>query len=195
MFGKYREEHPGTTYSVSSFRTHCSSDLGLTFRYTKEQDDFLRENYPHLGAKETQKRFLEVFGINRGIQGLRTRCTVLGLHETPERKTHWRAENGRRRALPVGSTHISEGGVKFVKTKNGWKRESKAVYGDIPKDHYVVHLDGDKDNNEKQNLAAVSRQTSAKMTAYRFWNDNPVITKTAIMCCELENLIQKGEVK
>lgn len=190
MYKDYCECHPGTKYPVSTFRTHCSTDLGLTFRYTKEQEDWLRNNYPHLGARETQKRFLETFGIKRGLCGIRTKCNDLGLIETEERKKAWRAENGKRKAVPVGSKHISEGGVPFVKTENGWQRCSYVNAGNVPKNHQVVHLDGDKQNNDKDNLAVISKQDGAKMTAYKFWSVDRNITKAGIMCCQLETILE-----
>ena len=189
MYKDYCECHPETKYPVSTFRTHCSTDLGLTFRYTKEQDDWLRDNYPHLGARETQKRFLEKFGIKRGLCGIRTRCRDLGLTETPERKAEWRAENGKKHSVAIGSTHISEGGVQFIKTESGWRRMSHEIMGAVDKNSNIVHLDGNKLNNVRDNLMAISKQDSAKMAAYKFWSDNPVVTKTGILCCQLESAL------
>lgn len=55
----------------------------------------------------------------------------------------------------------------------------------------IVHIDGNKNNNDPDNLFIASRSTLGRMLKNQFWSDNPTITKTGLICCELEELLNK----
>ncbi|MBR3243035.1 MAG: HNH endonuclease [Parasporobacterium sp.] len=189
MYEEYKVTHK-SSYPVSSFRSHCSQDLGLKRRYTPEQDKWLAENYPHMGAEKAHKAFEETFGIKKGLQGFKTHCNDLGLHVTDKRWREACQNNGHHEGMPIGAIRKRSRGVVFTKTEDGWKPLCHTLVGDIPKGHFVVHLDKDTTNNEKENLAVISRKVGARMTVNKFWSDNAELTKTGVLCCELEEALE-----
>ena len=78
----------------------------------------------------------------------------------------------------------------FKKTEDGWKPLCQTLVGNIPKGHFVVHLDKDPTNNDEDNIAVISRKTGARMTVNKFWSDNKELTRTGILCCELEGMLK-----
>lgn len=65
------------------------------------------------------------------------------------------------------------------------------MYGDKPDGYILVHLDNDVTNNSVNNIRAISRSVNARMTANKFWSEDPDITKSGILCCELEELLKE----
>lgn len=190
MYAEYKTTHE-SSYPVSSFRSHCSQDLGLKRRYTAEQDKWLVENYPDMGAKEAHRAFEERFGIRKGLQGFKTHCNDLGLHVTEKRWKEACLDNGHHEGMPIGAVRKRSRGVVFTKTEDGWKPLCQTVVGEIPKTHFVVHLDNDPDNNDESNLAVISRKTGARMSVNKFWSEDPELTKAGILCCELEGRLKE----
>lgn len=187
LCNSYNDVHD-TSIGYHTFKSHCYR-LGLNFHYTNEEVEWLKNNYPSLGRDETARLFRKNFKNNRTTGAIFVKCKTLGLKVTEERRRE-RAKQNTKRVTPVGAYVTREHGEKYIKTAHGFKRVKELVYGDVPKGMSLVYLDGNKDNITKENLCPVSRKTLAKMTINNFWSDNGVITKTGIMCCELEELIE-----
>lgn len=159
-------------------------------RWTAEEDNWLIANHPHLGHELGYPAFCEVFGERHPLSSYRTRTKELHLHVTPER---WRSackNNGNRDNVPVGTLKVRGRGQVWVKVADGtagWMPLAQAIMRPRPGE-IVVHLDGDKENNDPDNLMAVSRSVLARMSRQHFWSEDPNITKTGILCCELELL-------
>lgn len=64
-------------HTIASKRLHVCSDARK--KYTKEQDEWLRDNY-HLDEsnKETERKFEEKFGIRKSAKSLLKRCKKMG---------------------------------------------------------------------------------------------------------------------
>lgn len=78
----------------------------------------------------------------------------------------------------------------MIKTENGWMRLGQML--NVPKGCYAVHLDNDITNNNPDNIVIISKATSMRMTINSFWSDDKELTKTGIICCELEQLLNKS---
>ena len=192
MCDEYNKVH-GTDIKYNTFKAHCNIALMLNYHYTYEQDRWLRENYPHLGKVKCTERFNERFGENRTVAAIKKHCLQMGLKVTEER-TKARAYENTGRLHDVGTIVKKTHGEPYIKVEDGtWKRLKDVAYGEKPNGHVIVHLDGDVDNYSKENLVAIPRTISAKMTVNGFWSEEPTITKTGIMCLELEEALKGNE--
>lgn len=160
----------------------------MKHRWTPEEDEWMRRYYPDHGIRPTLEEYIKVYGHRVTKRAIEARAQYLGIRLTERRYREKQLENGRnfcqkeRRA--IGWVNPDTG---YIKTKDGWKRLGAVLQ--VPKGHYAVHLDGDKTNNQKDNIMIVSQKVSMKMTAYRMWSENREITKTGVICCELEEAI------
>ena len=189
----YNAEH-STNIGYNTFKAHCNRELSVNHMYSDEQEDWLREHYPILGRYATTEAFNERFCENKTVNAIKVHCIQMGLKVSDERRKKKAVENTGR-CHCIGESTIGSHGEKYVKTPDGWKREKELVYGPVPKGMNIVHLDGDVTNNNRENLVAIDRQSMAMMTANRFWSEHPEITRTGIMCCELEMQIKKSSAK
>ena len=118
------------------------------------------------------------------------------------------------KALNVGDERIRKSGsqgkpIWFVKVSNelcGGERRHRAPYqwkkkhilvwenehGPIPKGYKVTFLNQDTLDCKSSNLYLISDAANMMMTKYNWFSTNPTLTKTAIMCCELELLLKGG---
>lgn len=160
-------------------------------KYTTEEDAFLISKYPTLGSVKTHKLFCQKYG-SVTYSALQKRCTcVLHLRVNDIRKEELRRASSERQrkkptrpSVPIGYVSKKSG---MVKTENGWTRLGKML--NVPKGYYAIHLDNDISNNSNDNIAIVSMGVSMRMTKNNFWSQSKEITKTGILCCELEGML------
>lgn len=72
---------------------------------------------------------------------------------------------------------------KRRKSKRRWVWEQ--LYGEIPKDHCIVCLDGDPMNCDPSNLYCMPKRYSTMLTQNNWWFKSPELILTAIKWCEL----------
>lgn len=187
---EYNKAH-GTNIGYNTFKRHCNGFLFLDYHYTNEQEEWLIENYPKYGRKKTAELFEKKFGEKRSPQAIKTRCgRFLGLTVTEERMREVYTENGLANAYEIGRVSKQDRDM-WIKTEDGWVKLKKVVYGDVPDGYVIVHLDGDRTNCEKENLYAIPRSITGKMSGYKFWSENRDITKTGILVCQLEDALNR----
>lgn len=185
----YNEVH-GTDIKYNTFKSHCNRECSLNYHYTDEQKQWLINNYPHLGRVKCAKEFNRIFSDSRTPQAIKVECKKLGLYVTDSRKKERAIENTGR-YHENGTVVSGSNGESYIKTENGWKRVKDLVYGDKPDGYILVHLDNDVTNNSVNNIRAISRSVNARMTANKFWSEDPDITKSGILCCELEEFLKE----
>lgn len=189
---EYNKAH-GTYVNYNTFRSHCNiiglNRIDINFRYSDEQIEWLKENYPILGRVKTTKAFNEKFKDNKTSRAIGRKCILMGLRVTEGRKKERAIENTGR-YHEVGTVSIGANGDPYVKKESGWIPVKYIVAGK-QKEKILVHLDGDKSNNSLKNLTFITRKVSARMLENRFWSKNPEITRTGIICCELEQALKE----
>lgn len=158
-------------------------------RWTEEENDFLREYYPGHGVDATLQELNKRFDRQLVRQSLCNRVSLLGLKVTSavrkkQLEATWKA-NGKT-PVEVGYINTDTG---MIKTEKGWMRLG-AMLG-VPKGYYAVHLDGDLSNNTPENIQIIPMKMSMEMTRNKFWSEEPIITKTGIMCLTLEDAIKE----
>ena len=191
MYEDYKAEHPDCDRPLKYFQHKCN-ELGLTHRYKSEHDEWIREHYPDLGGRETFKQFCEHFGITKGYEGFKSHVKELGLRVTEERQREADANNGRHDNLPIGTvrSRCRQDFIKVGDGMEGWIPLSHYIAGAPNKGYMVVHLDRDIRNNAPDNLVTIHRRVSSSMAGFDMWSENPTINKTAIMTCELKEVME-----
>lgn len=198
MHLEYLRTHPNHQINIKNFRQHLNKRLRLTHRYTAEMDAWLLENYPHLGARESYKQLCEKFNVTKGYQGFLSHLQEIGAYVTEKRWRESCKNNGHRENVPVGTICLRGRGENYIKVgkgSDGWMRLSHYRIGKPEKGKYVIHLDGNKANDEIDNLKIINQTVMGLMTGNNFWSEDPVLNKTAVLCCELEDLVQKEREK
>lgn len=69
-----------------------------------------------------------------------------------------------------------------------WER----LHGEIPKDHCIINLDGNKMNCDPSNLYCMPIKFRPILAKNKWWTGNPELTLTAIKWCELHYAIKEG---
>ena len=186
----------GTEIKYNTFKSHCNRELQLNFHYSKEEDEWLFENYPKLGRRKCAEAFNEKFCTNRTAQGIKNHCQWLGMRVTEERKKQMAIENSGN-FHEVGTVVARVRGELFIKKEDGtWTQLSRYMLGDnIPKGCVVIFLDGNNQNLAQENLAIILRKHLAIMTKNKFWSECAEITRTGLVWCELNDVLKRKKVQ
>lgn len=165
----------GTTKCLSTLRAYANRSLGIqTNRDTRLQKGLTPWN-KGMGKEEWISHFSE-----ESRERYETRKTC---GQPPK---------------PIGHEMHGYYGNVMIKTENGFIRKDRYVYensfGKIPDDSVLIHLDGDKDNCNIDNLLLVSRRISAR--AYKCFgkiDGNADRMKLILELVKLEDLINGRE--
>lgn len=191
----------GTEIERVRFKNHCSDDLKLrleNYNYTEEQKGWLVEHYPKYGAKKTASEFNRIFGQSRSEHSIKNICVgKLGVQLNEEAFKRYRKETtdvlityNKSKAVEVGTVGRLTNGYYMVKMQDGsWEYAGKRLYkdnvGEVPNGYQVIFLDGNKNNINLDNLAVVPVEYQALMNTHKLRSENPTITETAIVWCDL----------
>lgn len=178
-----------TNIKYNTFKSHCNRELALNYHYSDEQVSWLKENYPVLGRVKCAEAFNKKFNENKTAGAIKIACQKMGLRVTEERRKARAFENTGKTIHEIGKVVVGTHGEPYIKTVDGWIRLKNINYGEVPDGCIVIHLDGDQKNCNKENLVAIPRSISARMTKNKFWSENANITKTGVLCCTLEEIV------
>ena len=131
---------------------------------------------------------------------------VSGWHPRPDGHAWKAAHTGAERIRvtgeqkkPIWFVKVSNDLCSGVNRKNApyqWKKKHlllwESAYGEIPKGYKIVFLNTDTLDCRLENLYMVSNAAHMMMVKYGWYSDNAELTKTAILCCELEILNKKN---
>ena len=107
------------------------------------------------------------------------------------KKTRFKKGNKPKNYRPVGSERITKDGYIEVKVAdpNKWETKNKIIYkqyfGDIPKGHKVIYADGNKLNNDINNLILVSDNEELIMNKYKLRTEDIELTKTGYLIAKV----------
>lgn len=168
--------------------------------YSKEQVEFLTENYKGVSSKELAELVNKKFNTNFTPQ------QILGFKSRRKLKSGYDRSNWDPTHKPVGTeTLIANGYIKVkVSEPNVWEYKHKLVWqqanGTIPEGHYLIFLDNNQRNCELDNLALVSTNAHGYMFKNEFYTTDKELTQAAIIFSKLMAKIKeveqvKGEMK
>ena len=151
--------------------------------YEQEEKDWLIENYPKLGVKETTRQFNERFNHNKNAKTLQKYCCHrLGL-KVPKEVTL------ALKSAPIGYSFRNCRGEWKVKTEDGWIPLAH-LYQNVPKGYIAFHLDGNNDNNSPDNIVVIPNGLQTTARNYNMLSEDPTITRTALTWCELYKMLK-----
>lgn len=192
----YNKDH-GTDIGYNAIRGFFQRRGMKRCNLTEEQDLFIRENYPRLGVSKLTESFNKYFGTNKTYQQMRALVNNRKLTIADEQVYKECRANKRGCKYEVGEMtqgwqepYVKVGENRFIHLDR-YNFEQK--YGKLPKGYKVIHLDGDPHNHKIENLEAISPYCSAIMARNKLFSCHPIVTKGAIMCCELQEKIVSKE--
>ena len=107
------------------------------------------------------------------------------------KETRFKKGNKPKNYRPIGSERITKDGYIEVKVAdpNKWETKNKIIYkqyyGDIPKGHKVIYADGNKLNNDINNLILVSNNEELIMNRHKLRTENIELTKTGYLIAKV----------
>ena len=105
--------------------------------------------------------------------------------------TRFKKGNKPKNYRPVESERITKDGYIEVKVAdpNKWETKNKIIYkqyfGDIPKGHKVIYADGNKLNNDINNLILVSNNEELIMNRHKLRTEDIELTKTGYLIAKV----------
>lgn len=105
--------------------------------------------------------------------------------------TRFKKGNKPKNYRPVGSERITKDGYIEVKVAdpNKWETKNKIIYkqyfGDIPEGHKIIYADGNKLNNDINNLILVSDSEELIMNRHRLRTEDIELTKTGYLIAKV----------
>ena len=107
------------------------------------------------------------------------------------KETRFKKGNKPKNYRPIGSERITKDGYIEVKVSdpNKWETKNKIIYkqyfGDIPKGHKVIYADGNKLNNDINNLILVSDNEELIMNRHKLRTEDIELTKTGYLIAKV----------
>ena len=185
---EYNAAH-GTEIDHRLFNYHCKR-AGIRSRgrkYAEEEKTWLKENYPQLGQKETARRFAELFGRDVSPKTITKYCNVwLGCGGVTEQRRNERYDAMRSE---IGTLTVNCRGEARIKTEHGWIKATHSQV-DVPKGMIAFNLDGDIYNNAPENIGITTNGKFRTLRNNGFWSKDREITKTGLLWCDLNELVQ-----
>lgn len=166
--------------------------------YTKEENNWIKENFKFFKNEELSKLFEEKFGKKLSARQLKDKKGNMRL-------SYLKANNIKsHNELPIGAiTKVTDKVVIKWKNEgkpNDWKPVGRyfyeKYYGSVPKGYCVYHLDGNQMNYSKENLILISKQEGGQIFRMcqnehcNFFGQGKV-TEAIVEVVRTENLIKE----
>ena len=188
--------------------------------YTSEEDEFLKKNVKGISLKELTKKFNDKFNYKLSESAIANRKNKLNISSgitggqfvkghktwnkgtkglTKANKTSFKKGNIPHNHRPVGSERITVDGFVEVKIAepNKWDLKSRVIYrkhyGEVPKGHTIIYLDGNKLNLEISNLKAISRAEELIMNKNNLRYEEKKLTETGHLIAQI--ISKRGKIK
>lgn len=160
-------------------------------KYTKEFEDFVRENVSKYKREEFRLLLQDRFNIKLSSDSLRR---YLNRKHIKERYIDYAEYNVRSNSvyiLPIGSEKVTKDGV-FIKVAQPdvWRRKSRVMYEmyhncKLKDDEYIVFLNHDNNDFSRDNLMKSTQQEMAYLHNCKTYSKNPKLTELGILSAKL----------
>lgn len=161
-------------------------------KFDKKMYDWLNEYAKDYTSKELTEIINDKF--NETFNNQETR-RYLARHNIKYKANKNKQRNMGER-IPVGTEYIKPDGMTLIKVKKDkWEYKQRKIYQEyynvkLPKDVYVIFLDGDKTNFDIKNLKAVNRKYCSGLANYRMPRTKE-ITETILAISKLNQKIKQ----
>lgn len=199
----------GTGFSLNAIYNRARA-LQLTGKktsyhnYTKEQDEWLRQNITKYTYPDLAGAFNQIFNTNIGYYALKNHCfkkRFKGGNPYHKGYRNWRS-------APIGTERIGNDGRIWVKVSDlptkrtdknhlaNWMPKGRLVWeqhhGKIPEGHNIVFLDGDPLNCDISNLECTTNSIQGQISL-PFKGTSPELKRCAIKMKTLEKILTEVE--
>lgn len=199
----------GTSVNRKALSRKCYND-GLvrgvrTHKYTAAEESWLHEHFAdHETYKDLAIAFSEAFDTDVNDSQIRHYCT----RHFDLRKPHNTRVCAESKKRKIYAEKIGERGVVWIKISDdmqtgrgnnkNWVRKAKWVWenahGKIPSGGILVHLDGDQENCDLENLYLVDRKINMMLNQSGWRRDDVEFNLTTIKWCELQCALKEVSV-
>lgn len=158
-------------------------------RYTKEFEDFVRNNVSKYKKEEFRLLLQDKYNIKLSNEALRR---YLNRHHIKDKYLDYKKCNVRNVfKSPIGSEQITNEGV-FIKIAqpNNWRRKSRVMYEKyhnckLNDDEYIIFLNQNNTDFRKENLIKSSRNEIAYLHNKEMFSKNPQVTNLGVFTAKL----------
>lgn len=191
-------------------------------KFTKEENDFIKQIYKGKGWQDIADEANKEFNINLNASqigsflrrnklntGRSGRFQPGGTPWNKDKKgisiggeqTYFRKGHKPHNSKDVGSERVNSDGYIYVKVAqpNDWKAKHRLVYekyyGQIPKDHIIIFSDGDRMNTNIDNLILISRGDSVLLNKHGYVNGDSATIEAGLNLVRLNRKIYDLDVK
>ena len=192
--------------------------------YSKEEEQFLKDNVKGISLKELTEKFNKQFNFNLSESAIESRKNKLGLHSgivggqfqkghvpfnkgtkglIKPNKTSFKKGNIPANHKPIGSERISKDGYIEIKIQDGqlnknWQLKHRYIYekeyGPIPDGYNIIFLDGDRQNLELSNLKLVSKAEDLIMNKRQLFTNDKELTTTGTLIAKVIDKTYKMQI-
>lgn len=151
--------------------------------FNEKHKRFIEENAEGLRNEELTRKLNEKFGSKFAVGQVKK-----------FKNAHHISSGLKSCNLPIGSERISKGYILVkVAQPNKWKEKHRVVfesmYGNIPTNHKIIFLDGDKMNCSIENLRLIKDGEMAYLNKMGYTGINKEFTETAVNLVKLRSAI------
>ncbi len=151
--------------------------------YEEDEKQWLREHYSSLSGKELARQFNEKFNHRKEVKSLQRYCS-----QRLKLKTDRDQYSDMRSAIGTISKNCR--GEYKIKTKKGWEKLTHHICGNVPRGYFVIHLNGNKEDNRPENLMAVKNGIQTIMRNAGLCSSDIEISRTAVRWAELYSALK-----
>ncbi len=176
-----------------SFFVQRANKLNLRRQFTEEMIDAISDAYLSGGAKRAQEELLDRFGIFKNYCSFHKLMSKRNIAISDD--TFAKIVSDIRN-LPEGTVRFHKHGSGFVarvKTDDDWVSYGEYICGNNKDGYIAVPLDRNPCNLDPENWMLVTKESSTRMLGCKLWSDNPEVTKTGILICELIEAMKQQE--
>lgn len=167
-------------------------------KYTKEFEDFIKENVSKYTKEELRQLIENKFNIRISGEALRR---YLNRHHIKEKYIDYKKYNVRNVYTSlIGTEKItSEGTFIKVNQPDKWRRKSRVMYEKyhnckLKDDEYIVFLNQDNNDFRKENLMKSSRKEIAYLHNNNTFSNDPKLTELGILSARLMIKAKEKEI-
>lgn len=157
-------------------------------KYTKEFEDFVKQNVGKYTKEELRLLLEDKFGVNLSSDALRR---YLNRHKIEGKYLDYKKDKIHIHKCPVGSERITNDGV-FIKIAQPdvWRRKSRVMYEKyhnckLKDNEYIVFLNWDNNDFSKENLKKSTKNEIAYLRNCRIFSNNPKLTELGLLSAKL----------
>ena len=157
-------------------------------KYTKDFEDFVKQNVGKYTKEELRLLLEDKFSVNLSSDALRR---YLNRHKI-DKPIDYRKYNVRKvKSCPIGTEKITNEGV-FIKVAQPdvWRRKSRIMYEkyhncQLKDNEYIVFLNWDNTDFSKENLVKSSQSEIAYLHNNKTFSNNPKLTELGLLSAKL----------